>query len=83
LMFVPGGHKARHYGKQPPNPMRRGGGLSPPAFSVCPQYNPHLDPKPMKLSAQHAQDLIERLSRLTDPRRPRVRRRKIFPHSPL
>jgi len=44
----------------------------------CPQHNPKLDLKPMKLSARHAHDLIERLSRLTDPRKPRGRRHKMI-----
>jgi len=44
----------------------------------CPEANPHLDLKPMELSAKQAQDLIERLSNVSDPRKPRGRRHKMI-----
>ncbi len=44
----------------------------------CPEDNPHLDLKTMDLSTKEAQDLIERISKVTDPRKPRGRRHKMI-----
>ncbi|RPJ18457.1 MAG: ISAs1 family transposase, partial [Desulfobacteraceae bacterium] len=43
-----------------------------------PKANPHLDLKPMELSAKQAHDLIERLSAVPDPRKARGRRHKMI-----
>ena len=48
---------------------------------LCQPYvsnNPQLELKAMELSAKHAQDLIERLSQVSDPRKQRGRRHKMI-----
>lgn len=43
-----------------------------------PEINPHLELKAMELSSKHAQDLIDRLSKVPDPRKPKGRRHKMI-----
>lgn len=44
----------------------------------CPGNNLHLELKSMKLSAKQAQDLVQRLTKVTDPRKAKGRRHKMI-----